>query len=81
MSNYILPLEEVLSKYSPVYPEGSDWKLTEKYILDTPSEVEVVDSIIQEIKTTKAELFNEPIVLSHDDENSSYYIANGVLIG
>lgn len=58
-----MPLVELLSSYSPMYPEGYDWTLTAKYLLE--NEPKLLEALRESIRKKG---WREPVVLSEPHE-------------
>lgn len=56
-----MDLQQLLSTYSPVYPEGSNWDSTLAYLQSNPAEKKILDQLSSVL--LKGEKFRNPVIL------------------
>ena len=79
VKTFNMPLSELISQYSPVYPEGGSWDLTCDFLLNDEVDKEIVDTLVSVLKSGAG--LREPVVLGSrtDDEDDPEFplVVNG----
>lgn len=76
--SFRMPLDELLSKYAPVYPEGSSWDRTIDYLLSFPEDNAVITELMRQAEEQGG--FREPVTLESDEdfrENNADLVKDG----
>lgn len=74
---YLMPLDALISNYSPVYPDESTWDDTVKYLLGNPADLRILNELMRQHRQSGG--FREPVLLevSEDMLDESLQVLNG----
>jgi hypothetical protein len=73
-----LTVEEIKTKFKPIYPEGENWDLTIDFLLKSPAEAIIINDLTEALKVNGA--FREPIYVGkavREDDSEFEAVLNG----